>query len=96
MKTCGFVYLMNSADTPSTYMSERNESIKMEMRTIESGQLSHRAQRISLRNAGSRFPSTRATRRQEQETNNLKHLMIVPLTPLVPGLLPPEHDKKNR
>ena len=68
----------------------------MEMRTIESGGLSHRAPKISLHNAGSRFLSTRATRPQEQETNNPKHLVIVPPTPLVPDLLLPEHDKKNR
>ena len=70
--------------------------LQMEMRTIESGRLLHRALKISLRNAGSRFLSTRATRRQEQETNDLWHLMIVPPTPLVLGLLLPEHDKKNR
>ena len=68
----------------------------MEMRTIESGRLSHRGQKISLRNAGNRFLSTRPTRRQEQEKNDLKHSMIVPLTPLVPGLLLPEKDRKNR
>lgn len=68
----------------------------MEMRTVESGWLSHWAPQISVRNADSRFLSTRATRRQEQEMRDLKHLMTLLPTPLVFGLLLPEHDKKNR
>ena len=66
------------------------------MRTVESGWLSRWAPEISVRNAGSRFLSTRAARRPEQETHDPKHLMTVPLTPPLLGLLLPKQDKKNR
>ena len=89
MKTCGLVYMMNAAD------NQTGVTVLNRMRTIESGQLSHRAPEISVRNAGSRSLSTRATPRQEQETKNLRHSMIVPPTPLAPGLFLLEHDKKN-
>ncbi len=78
-------------------MSERDLIIfQVKMRTIENDGLSHKAQKISLRNAGSRLLSNHATQRQERETNGLRHLMIAPPTLLVPGLLLPEHAMENR
>jgi hypothetical protein len=68
----------------------------MKMRTIESDGLSHKAQKISLRNAGSRILLNPATQRQEQETKDLRHLLIAPPTQLVLGLLPLEHAMENR
>ena len=70
-----------------------NEMTKL--RTIEGGEVSHRARTISLRNAGSRFLSTPATLHQEQERNDQKHLMIALPPPLVPGLLLQEHAMES-